>query len=175
MAKGIVRPWLAKAFLIATVISMIWRPDYGMMLFTPPEIVFYYLDVLDDAIFALYILIIVAYTIEFTAQYSNQPKKAPGKHIIISEANLTIDSETIAPFKDVIRAYITAAAKAELSRDGSYPLDTTEDKINYKALFEAAEEADRNRADSFEKIRESCSCGAEDRANCIVWQGIGGR
>lgn len=176
MNKGIVRPYLAKAFLIATVISIMWTPEQALFLFNANDLDYARLLMLDKTITALYLVIAALWLMQWAANVSaeKEKKKNQGKHIIISEANLMIDPETIAPFKDAIKRYLNACTEAELASAGISPIEIKTPNIDYKVLYEAAEEADKGRADSFERIRESCSCGADARANCIVWQGIGG-
>lgn len=163
-----VRPWLGWAWLIVLAVSMLWSAELSMLFFDVEPEAYISLMILDRFNDLLIIAITCLWIFKALEAWSNRrprPSKREGG-IYIREANLVLDSDTLAPYQDDILAMIRANAMPK----GVSILEAVESKgpdLDFAKLYEAAEKHDQ-------EIRDSCTCGPDARAECLAWKKAGG-
>ena len=175
MKKQIVRPFYAKAFLICILVSMFWSGNAAIVLFdlnlTPTGYEYIHLA---DRFLSLYVFMVTGWWFieSFLTKSNASSKETPPRPIHIHTANLNLDSETLAPYVDDIKALMRAIELSNISAASALDSGMTtrseaikqNDKINFPALYECT---------TLKKVREACPCDALSRSECYAFKGQG--
>ena len=144
---------------------MFWSGNAAIVLFdlnlTPTGYEYIHLA---DRFLSLYVFLVAGWWLieSFLTKSNASSKETSPRAIHIHTANLNLDTETLAPYKEDLIALIKSykPITLELSECVSTPIA---ERVDFPALYEAT---------TLEKVREACPCGAEARAECYAFKGI---
>ena len=165
MKKVIVRPLFAKAFLICILVSIVWTPEIALTFFDVTGGQYFMLKSFDRMLTMLMLATSGLWLIETAGNWTTaKGNESPPRPIHIHAANLNLDAETLAPYKDDLIALIKSHKPVALDVYSKCVSTPIAERVDFPALYEET---------MLEKVREDCPCGAEARAECYAFKGQG--
>lgn len=118
-----VNPFLAKAFFVCMIISIMWSPEMSLTFFDITGTQFFILKSVDRLLSVLIICIAILWLIDTMYEIATgyKPVNNNSRPIVIQQANLMLDSETLKPYEDhiinAIKAYTVATGPISIRVD----------------------------------------------------------